>query len=228
MIGMFVATIPHRLRFEGQWTFDELVKHVQDKCLSVLTHAQYPLQQILADQQVNQLDVSFLELVFDFITTSSDTHLLSLNDAAFESVLFSQQSQVAKFDFMLTFIDDPSSMNERLSFRLVCSHDLFDEATVGIMARRFQQLINYLFMDQANINDSGDSLMLPLNTLSLILSEESEEIQQTVFDRKNNALDKGKGLQGKYFCTNIDCLIKQNIDDVLEFFVNYELILSHS
>jgi hypothetical protein len=227
MIGMFVATLPHRLRFEGQWTFDELVKHVQDKCLSILTHAQYPLQQILADQQVNQLDVSFLELVFDFITTSSDTHLLSLNDAAFESVPFLQQSQVAKFDFMLTFIDDPSSMNERLSFRLVCSHDLFDEATVGIMARRFQQLINYLFMDQANINDSGDSLMLRMNTLSLILSEEADEIQQTVFDRKNNALDKGKGLQGKYFCINIDCLIQQNIDYVLESFVNYELIFSH-
>lgn len=194
MIGMFVATLPHRLQLDSRWSFDELVKHVQEKCLSILTHAHYPLQQILADQQVNQLGVSFLELVFDLITTSSDTHLLSLNDATFEPLLLPRSSEVAKFDFMLTFIYDPSSMNEKLSFRLVCSHDLFNETTVGIMARRFQHLINQLFMNQTTINDAHDQPMLPIHKLSLILPQEADEIQQTLFAGKINALDRGKGL----------------------------------
>ncbi|CAF4089084.1 unnamed protein product, partial [Rotaria sordida] len=31
MIGMFVATLPYRIQFDSRWSFDELVKHVQDK-----------------------------------------------------------------------------------------------------------------------------------------------------------------------------------------------------
>ena len=70
MIGMFVSTLPYRIQLDSHWSFDELVKHVQEKCLSILEHSHYPLQHILADFHLNQSNVSFLETLFDFITVS--------------------------------------------------------------------------------------------------------------------------------------------------------------
>ena len=36
MIGMFVATLPYRLQLDSSWSFDELVKHVQENVYQYL------------------------------------------------------------------------------------------------------------------------------------------------------------------------------------------------
>ncbi|CAF4083768.1 unnamed protein product, partial [Rotaria sordida] len=108
MIGMFVATLPYRIQLDSYWSFDELVKHVQDKCLSILEHSHYPLQYILADSHLNQSNIPFLETVFDFVTISSNMNHLSLNDATLEQVSLEQSFEMAPFDFMLTFIYNPT------------------------------------------------------------------------------------------------------------------------
>ena len=54
MIGMFVATLPYRMELNPHWSFDEVVKYVKERCLSILKHSHYSLQQILADFRVNQ------------------------------------------------------------------------------------------------------------------------------------------------------------------------------
>ena len=77
MIGMFVSTLPYRLQLDSHWSFDELVGHVREKCLSILQHSHYPLQHILADFHLNQSNVSFLETMFDFITVPSNVDQLS-------------------------------------------------------------------------------------------------------------------------------------------------------
>ena len=84
MIGMFVSTLPYRIQLNPHWSFNELVKHVREKCLSILEHSHYPLQHILADSHLNQSNISFLETVFDFITVSSDINQLSFNGASLE------------------------------------------------------------------------------------------------------------------------------------------------
>ncbi|CAF3805179.1 unnamed protein product [Rotaria sp. Silwood1] len=86
IIGMFVATLPYRIQLDSNWSFDELVKHVQEKSLSVLEHSHYPLQYILADSHISQLNASFLETVFNFLTVPSDMAHLSLNGATLEQV----------------------------------------------------------------------------------------------------------------------------------------------
>ncbi|CAF4064666.1 unnamed protein product [Rotaria sordida] len=101
MIGMFVATLPYRIQLDSHWSFDELVKLVRDKCLSILEHSHYPLQYILADSHLNQSNIPFLETVFDFITVSSNVDHLCLNDATLEQVSLEQSFEVAKFDFQL-------------------------------------------------------------------------------------------------------------------------------
>ncbi|CAF4407606.1 unnamed protein product, partial [Adineta steineri] len=44
IMGMFVSTLPYRVQLDSRWSFDDLVKYVQEKCLSLLEHSHYPLQ----------------------------------------------------------------------------------------------------------------------------------------------------------------------------------------
>jgi non-ribosomal peptide synthetase component F len=191
MIGMFVSTLPYRVQLDSHWSFDELVKHVQEKCLSILEHSHYPLQHILADSHINQLSASFLEIVFDFITISSNIDQLSFDGASLEQMSLPQSSEVAKFDFMVIFTYNPTlDHDQRLSCHLTCSRDLFDETTVATIARRFQCLFSQLFAANAAIIQT-DTCLVPVCKLSLILPEEVKERKGIIFCRQSNIVNEG-------------------------------------
>ena len=191
MIGMFVATLPYRLQLDSSWSFDELVKHVQGNCLSILEHSHYPLQHILADLQLNQSNALFLQTMFDFVIASSNVNDLSLNGTSLEEVSMEQLSEVAKFDFSLTFIHNPAfDDDDILSCSFVCSRDLFEETTVTQMAQRFQYLFEQLF----SMNSCGKEMnqsITSINKLSLILQEEAEDLQTIMFSRLKNIDNEG-------------------------------------
>jgi hypothetical protein len=191
MIGMFVATLPYRIKLDPYWSFDELIKHVREKCLSILEYSHYPLQHILADSHLNQSNIPFLETLFDFITVSSHANDTSFGDATFEEVTLQQSYAVAKFDVSATFVYNSRANNNKLSCYFVCSRDLFDETTVARTARRFEHLFEQLFStnsDTALINQSSTSI----SKLSLILPEEAEELQGVNFRRLETIVDEGK------------------------------------
>ncbi|CAF4238617.1 unnamed protein product, partial [Adineta steineri] len=101
MIGMFVSTLPYRIQVDSDWSFDELVGHIREKCLSILEHSHYPLQHILRDSHFDQSTVPFLQTVFDFITESSVNDQLTFDDVSLQRISLKQISEVAKFDFTL-------------------------------------------------------------------------------------------------------------------------------
>ncbi|CAF1537341.1 unnamed protein product, partial [Adineta steineri] len=92
IIGMFVSTLPFRMELDCHWSFDEVVKYVQEKCLSFLEHSHYPLQHILTDLHLTQSNVSFLETMFDFITISRGVNDLCLNGVNLEQVSLTSAS----------------------------------------------------------------------------------------------------------------------------------------
>ncbi|CAF1607242.1 unnamed protein product, partial [Adineta steineri] len=189
MIGMFVSTLPSRVELDLHWSFDEVVKYVREKCLSILEHSHYPLQRILGDNELNQSNISFLETMFDFITTSKDMGRLCLNDSNLEQVSLEQSLEMSKFDFSLTFVYNPLSDNKRLLCSFVCSHDLFEKSTISKIAQRFQFMFYQLFQTQSsnipvmNVNSS-------INKLSFILPEEAEEMDLVVFHRLENIMNE--------------------------------------
>ncbi|UJR18562.1 hypothetical protein I4U23_005469 [Adineta vaga] len=183
LIGMFVSTLPCRLQLDSHWSFGEVVKHVREKCLSILEHSQYPLQQMLADFHLNQSNVPFLETIFDFITLSSNTSLISFDGATVEQESVEEFFEVARFDFLMRFIYDPTSGNDELSCSLVCSRDLFDQTTIKQMVRRFQNLFEEIFAVNFNITS--------IEKFCIILPEEAEEMQTTVFSRLENNVNEG-------------------------------------
>ena len=190
MIGMVVATLPYRMQLDSYWSFDELVKHVGDRSLAILEHSHYPLQHILSDMHENQTSVSFLETVFDFITISSDNDQLSLDGTTLKQMPLSSSSEMAKFDFSCTFVHDPMIDDGELSCRFVCSHDMYDEKTVTIMSQRFQHLLRQLFSSPLSTSHS-DQCSMSIKRLSLILPEESEEMEGRVFHRLADVVNEG-------------------------------------
>ncbi|CAF4280276.1 unnamed protein product, partial [Adineta steineri] len=189
IIGMFISTLPYRMQLDSHWSFDELVKYVQEKCLSILEHSHYPLQHILANLHVNKSNISFLETVYDFITISSQSDELSLDGASLKQVSFEQSFEVAKFDFSLIFIYNPLLEHNRLSFHLTCSRDLFDESTVINIGRRLEYCIQQLFSSNENINRI-DTCFTSISKFNLILPEETEELEDVIFCRQSHIINE--------------------------------------
>ncbi|CAF4019986.1 unnamed protein product, partial [Adineta steineri] len=189
MIGMFVSTLPYRVELDPDWSFDEVVKYVREKCLSVLEHSHYPLQHILGDNRLNQSNVSFLETIFDLISMSKDVEHLCLNDANLEQVSLNGSYEMSKFDFSLTFVHNPLSDNNRLSCGFVCSHDLFEKSTISQIAQRFQYMFEQLFQIQSSNTFTIDTSS-SIKKVCLILPEEADEMKLVVFDRLENIVNE--------------------------------------
>ncbi|CAF4029373.1 unnamed protein product, partial [Adineta steineri] len=180
LIGMFVSTLPYRVELDLHWSFDEVVKYVQEKCLSILEHSHYPLQHILGDLHLTQSNVSFLEIMFDFITVSNEGKDLCLNGVNLEQVSLNESYEVAKFDFSLNFIYNSLSDDNQLSCSFVCSNDLFHEITLTIICQRFQHVLEQVFSSKSSTNRTS------ISKVDFILPEEVEERQAIMFHRLEN------------------------------------------
>jgi hypothetical protein len=193
MIGMFVATLPYRIQLDSQWSFDQLVKYVREKCFSILEHSHYSLQHILADVQLNQSNVSFLETMFDFIPVPSNVNSFSLNGTSLQQMPIEQSYQMAKFDFSMTFLWNPTLDGNQLSCSLVCSCDIFNKTTVVLISKRFEYFIGQIFGTNSIINQM-DNCMISINKLHLMLPAEIEEMERIVFRRLENTANEGRQL----------------------------------
>jgi NRPS condensation-like uncharacterized protein len=184
LIGMFASTLPYRIQLDSNYSFNQLVKHVQDKCLAIIQHSNYPLQHILSHFHLNQSNLPFLETLFDLIIVTQDENHLSLDGNYLEQVPLEQSSEAAKFDFRLTFIYNPELDNQNLSCRFICSRDLFDDTTVTNIANRFNHILYQLFSSNSNAIQNNQTI----NKFSIILPQ---DIQQTVFHRLANISNEG-------------------------------------
>ncbi|CAF4314468.1 unnamed protein product [Adineta steineri] len=103
LIGMLVATLVHRIKIDASYSFNHLLKQVQNELFSVIGHTHYPLQQLFEDVDYKHSPAAFLNILFDFITYSSDTDLLSVNHTQFQPAPLKQTQNVIKFDMKLLF-----------------------------------------------------------------------------------------------------------------------------
>ena len=115
---------------------------------------------------------------------------LCLNDGTLAQVSLEESFEVAKFDFMLTFVYNPTLNDDRLSCRFTCSHDLYDQSTVEKIAQRFQHLFFQLFSSKSSVIEI-DRSTTSINKLSLILPEEDEEMRRTAFHRLPSIVNEG-------------------------------------
>ncbi|CAF1510900.1 unnamed protein product, partial [Adineta steineri] len=189
MAGMFLTVLPYRIQLDPQWSFDEVVKYVQEKSLSILEHSHYPLQNILRDSHLNQLTVPFLQTLLNFITVSSVDDQFTFDDVSVQPVSLKQLFEASKFDFNLKLLYNPNSDDNILSCRFTCSRDLFEDTTVTKMIQRFQYLFEQLFSTNFNINQT-DLAVSSIDKLTLVLPDEVNEMQHIAFYRQSNVTNE--------------------------------------
>jgi hypothetical protein len=128
--------------------------------------------------------------MFDFVTVSSDHDHFSLNGVNLEQMSTEHPHEMTKFDFLLTFVYNPTSENSQLSCTLVCSRDVYDKTTVAQIAQRFEYLFEQLFGTKSSAILLDDSIT-SISKLSVILPDEAEEMQAVIFRRMGNTVNEG-------------------------------------
>jgi hypothetical protein len=128
--------------------------------------------------------------MFDFITVSSEVGSFFLDGASLEQMSIEQSSEVAKFDFSMTFTYNTTANDNQISCSLICSQDLFDKTTVALLSQRFEYFFGQIFGIDSSANLIDDS-MISINKLSVILPEEAAEMEAIIFRRLENTVKEG-------------------------------------
>ncbi|CAF0955024.1 unnamed protein product [Adineta steineri] len=181
-IGIFVATLPFRIQINSQWPFESLVKHVQANCLSIFQHTHYPLQHILADFRRNYSNVSFLDILFEFITVSPNINKFSLDGSNLEEVFFEQLDEATFSDVDVMFVYNRTDETDKLLCRVYGSRDLFDETTVNKIGRKLQAVFSQIFTSKSRVDQ--------IDKLSLVLPDEVELMQNVTFHHLSDINNK--------------------------------------
>jgi non-ribosomal peptide synthetase component F len=169
VIGMFVNAIPLRCQLNSNWSFHELIEHVQKMMINSLKYSYFPLQRILA-QHPDVSKAAFLDTSFVFCSVEgehTETEVRIGNGRLLPmpiSIKISENEIMSKFDFALT-IQCNRSINQ-LSCTIDASLDLFNATTVDKIAQRFHLMLEQLF----NIKDVH--MIKPIYELSLLLPDE--------------------------------------------------------
>ncbi|CAF1545922.1 unnamed protein product, partial [Didymodactylos carnosus] len=102
LLGMFVNTLPYRLKLDAARTFNQTLQQVLELCLDILEFSYLPYQQIITSQEHEQLTPFILTT---FILESNLHHLVHLNDSILCQLLdddnIAIQRNVSKFDLSL-------------------------------------------------------------------------------------------------------------------------------
>ena len=190
MIGMFVSTLPNRIQMDSDWSFDQLVTHVRQMCISILEHSHYPLQRIFADFHLNQSNASFLETIFDVVTIAGKTQRFSMDGVQFHGFSIRNSHQMGKFDFKVTFCVNLTADADRLTCKIEGSRDLFETTTISQIAQRFQHLFDQVFGLLPRVSSTG-GLDASIEKLSIILPSEENEMGDGIFSRQKDVVNEG-------------------------------------
>ena len=180
IIGLFVNTIPLRCQLHAHWSFDRLVRHVDEMTTNSMKYSYYPLQHIL-DQHPHLSDAAFLHTPFHFIDSSiegKNENTVMIGDNPLSWVPLSgdmnECEHMNRVDFMCSFLHN--SMTNELSCTINASLDLFTCETIHTITQRLHLMLHHLFS-----SDDNHRLQTPICELSTTTAHE-----QLLFQSLNN------------------------------------------
>jgi non-ribosomal peptide synthetase component F len=195
IIGMFVNTLPMRVRVDSQVTFEQLLRKVSTMMFEAQPHSNLSYQSIIEPlsmrnhghqnliQNMFSLDEHHSRLIrLDHETVIESYSMSHLTDNSVKREMTT--SAVAMFDLTLSL--EHTVETHSLRGELIGSSDLFDSATVVNMARRFRLLVEQLFSPLAVDMTKREQ---SISDLSLIFPEEMvEDVQDITFDSTGKTL----------------------------------------
>ncbi|MEL7062255.1 MAG: condensation domain-containing protein, partial [Bacteroidota bacterium] len=165
MVGLFINTVPVRVRYEGSETLSDVMSKLQQSASEGEAYHYHPLQKI---QGVSELGRDLLDhlLIFENYPISEEIKSGSGADYQIEEISFHEQTN---YDFTLMILP-----GEELSLKMSYNSQVYDAATITAISNHLEGLIAALVKD----------ISAPLSSLSVIT--EGEEATLEAF----NATDK--------------------------------------
>ena len=171
VIGLFLTTIPLRCQLDPQWSFHELVEHVEQTIKSTLEYSYFPLERIL-EQHPKTSNPAFLDISFDFHSTTFQhfSNEVMVSGIPLHRILpageLSTDEIVIERDFALAMHHDWQT--GQLLCTVDASLDVFSVETISMMTKRFHSILHQLFHP-----NTDNQMTKPLCEFSLMSSAET-------------------------------------------------------
>ncbi|MBD0260345.1 MAG: AMP-binding protein, partial [Cytophagales bacterium] len=137
MVGLFINTIPLRIRFDEQTSFLELVSRIQQNSIDGEKHQHYPLPDIQADSLLKQ---GLIDHILTFENYPLEQNIEGLQDAFTEDrqqLNFSgvEILEQTNYDFNLIVVP-----HEGLELKFLYNANRYDETLLTSLKNQFQKL----------------------------------------------------------------------------------------
>jgi amino acid adenylation domain-containing protein/non-ribosomal peptide synthase protein (TIGR01720 family) len=133
MVGMFVSTIPCRIKFDEEWTFNECAAYIKKQLWEALKHQGYPFNHLAKDLMELNIDASRL----------LNVQLIELpggNEADIEKrAFFSTQYNISQLSIYLNQQVSPAL--DDLDIAVDYHEDIFTEREVGNLFKRLTVIL---------------------------------------------------------------------------------------
>ncbi|HEY6659725.1 MAG TPA: amino acid adenylation domain-containing protein, partial [Pyrinomonadaceae bacterium] len=135
LIGCFVNTIVMRTDVSGDPTFRELLVRVREVAISAYMHQEVPFERVVSELTTER-DLSRTP-IYQVVLVLQNTPLEELRLGSVKVKPQENDTGTAKFDLTLQFTETERGLEGRWEY----STDLFDEASIELMAAHLQTLL---------------------------------------------------------------------------------------
>jgi len=180
MMGMFVNTLPVRIKPASDKTYTELLQEVRDMMLQVLDHEAYPIDLLYEKLGINRGPGQNPLFDVNFVLHNMEQRQLEL-DGGVEASLQLFDSTTAKFDISFaaeeTALENAGGSQSSIKFHIEYRSALFDHDTIQRMARHFLRIA-----DQIATRPS-----LRLAHIKMLHPDENRFLRHTINDTSSQA-----------------------------------------
>lgn len=138
IIGMFVNTLPLRLKFDSKLSIKELLAIIKDMCLNSFRHQAYPFDEIVKNLRANRNNSH--SPLFDVLFTYQNEGLSNINLGNIKAEYYLPDPKVSKFDLSLEVVPT----NEVFNINFEYSTDLFNNDFVKRLSVHYLNILKQM------------------------------------------------------------------------------------
>ncbi|TCP59053.1 amino acid adenylation domain-containing protein [Tumebacillus sp. BK434] len=136
LVGVFINTLVHRSRIEGDMTFRDLLETVRHTALDAFAHQDMPFEKLVEELQADR-NMTYSPLFQAmFVLQNNEQHTISMPGLTLRSE--NLETKTAKFDITLSFFETENGLWGHWEYNT----DLFDAETIERMILHFQTLLS--------------------------------------------------------------------------------------
>lgn len=160
VVGMFVNTLPVRLRPKNDWTFADFLAAVKTQVLACIDNQDYQYESLIDELKIER-DASrnpLFDVLFDFVNYEQP----AINIPGVKAEPYNVEHTVAKFDLTLSAVP----MNGHISFDIEYATSLFRPETIARFANYYQTIITAVAANPR----------IPIGKIEMLPDEEKERL----------------------------------------------------